>query len=68
MPATITNSTTASLMQTITRLSRAEARIPTIRTTVISSTMTIAGRFTEGLSPAIAVGSVIPASSSSDVK
>ena len=55
-------------MATTTMLTRAEARMPTTRIAVITSTIAIAGRFTEGSSPAIAVGSVMPASSSSDVK
>ena len=47
-------------MQTITMLTRADARIPTTRIAVITSTITIAGRFTEGSSPAIDVGSEMP--------
>jgi hypothetical protein len=64
MPTAITISTIASLITTITVVTRDDSLIPRMSTPVMSSAMTIAGMVTVAVSPAIDVGSGIPRSPS----
>ena len=64
MPTAMTSSTIATLIATITDVTREESLIPRTSTVVISRTMTTAGMLKVASSPAIEVGSGMPRSSS----
>jgi hypothetical protein len=61
----MTSSTIATLIATMTEVTRDESLMPRTSTVVISSTMNTAGMLTVASSPAIEVGSGMPRSSSS---